>query len=37
MTVSHKDRKDVSLYFDKETGLPAKSETRLTDRHGMGN
>jgi hypothetical protein len=24
--VSHKNHKDVSLFFDKETGLPAKSE-----------
>src|SRR5262249_25464834 len=29
--LSHKDRKDVSLYFDKETGLLLKSEVRLTD------
>jgi hypothetical protein len=28
---SHKDRKDVSLYFDKENGLLLKSEVRLTD------
>ncbi len=34
VTVTHKDRKDVSLYFDKETGLPAKSEIRLTDPMG---
>jgi hypothetical protein len=35
VTVGHKDRKDVSLYFDKETGLPAKSEIRLTEPNGM--
>jgi len=34
VTVTHKDRKDVSLFFDKETGLPAKSEIRLTDPRG---
>ena len=34
VSVTHKDRKDVSLFFDKETGLPAKSEIRLTDPGG---
>jgi hypothetical protein len=29
--VSRKDRRDVDLYFDKETGLLAKSETRVKD------
>ena len=32
--VAHKDRKDVSLFFDKETGLPAKSEVHITDPSG---
>jgi hypothetical protein len=31
MLFSHKDRKDVSLFFDKENGLLLKSEVRLTD------
>jgi len=31
LLLSHKDRKDVSLYFDKENGLLLKSEVRLTD------
>jgi hypothetical protein len=34
LSVSHKDRKDVSLFFDKENGLPLKSEVRLTDPKG---
>src|SRR5947209_9536517 len=34
VTVTHKDRKDVGLYFDKETGLPVKAEVRLTDPDG---
>jgi hypothetical protein len=29
LKVEHKDYKDVSLYFDKETGLPVKSEVRI--------
>jgi hypothetical protein len=29
--VSHKGRRDVDLYFDKETGLLVKSETRVKD------
>lgn len=35
VTVTHPDRKDVSLFFDKETGLPSKSEIRVTDPRGM--
>jgi hypothetical protein len=31
LSISHKDRKDVSLFFDKKTGLPLKSEIRLAD------
>src|SRR5262249_48862121 len=34
LTVSHKERKDVSLFFDKENGLPLKSEIRLTTPNG---
>jgi hypothetical protein len=34
LSISHKDRKDVSLFFDKESGLPLKSEVRLTDPKG---
>ena len=30
-SVSHPDYKDVSLFFDKESGLPLKSEIRLTE------
>jgi hypothetical protein len=29
VSVSHKERKDVHLFFDKKTGLPLKSEIRL--------
>ena len=29
--VSRKDRKDVSMYFDKETGLLVKTKSRMTD------
>jgi len=29
--ISHNDRKDVSFYFDKENGLPIKSEVRLSE------
>jgi hypothetical protein len=32
--VAHKDYKDVKLFFDKETALPAKSEVRLADPMG---
>lgn len=34
IAIVHKDYKDASLYFDKETGLPAKSEIRLTIPNG---
>jgi outer membrane lipoprotein-sorting protein len=34
VTVAHKDRKDVRLFFDKENGLPVKSEIRLTEPSG---
>lgn len=34
LLLSHKDRKDVSLYFDKENGLLLKSEVRLNDPNG---
>jgi hypothetical protein len=30
LQISHKDHKDVSLFLDKETGLPIKSEIRVT-------
>lgn len=30
VSVAQKDFPDVSLYFDKETGLPVKSQTRIT-------
>ncbi len=30
LQISHKDHKDVNLFFDKENGLPIKSEIRLT-------
>jgi hypothetical protein len=30
-SVSHPDYKDVSLFFDKESGLPLKSEIKLTE------
>jgi len=32
--VAHKDYKDVKLFFDKETALPAKSEVLLADPMG---
>ena len=35
ISISHKDRKDVSLFFDKDNGLPIKSEVRLV--HPKGN
>ncbi len=31
VTVSHKDFKEVSLLFDKDSGLPVKSEIRLME------
>jgi hypothetical protein len=34
LSISHDDRKDASLFFDKSTGLPLKSEIRLTDPRG---
>jgi hypothetical protein len=34
LSVSHKDYKDVNVYFDKETGLPVKSEIRVIDPEG---
>jgi hypothetical protein len=34
VSISHKDRKDVSLFFDKDNGLPIKSEIRLTHPKG---
>jgi hypothetical protein len=34
LLIEHKDRKNVSLYFDKKTGLPLKSEISLTDPEG---
>src|SRR5262249_32887432 len=35
--VSRKDRRDVSLFFDKESGLLLKSEVRAKDVMGAGN
>ena len=32
--VSHKDHKDLNLYFDKETGLPAKVEMLVREEDG---
>jgi hypothetical protein len=32
--VAHKDHQEVKLFFDKETGLPLKSEVRLPDPNG---
>ena len=34
LSISHNDRKDVSLFFDKESGLPLKSEVRVADPQG---
>jgi hypothetical protein len=34
LQVSHKDRRDVNLYFDKKTGMLVKSETRSKDIMG---
>jgi hypothetical protein len=31
ISISHKDHKDVSLFFDKENGWPVKSEIRLQE------
>jgi hypothetical protein len=35
MVIARKDYRDVNLYFDKETGLPVKSEVRVTDPNGQ--
>jgi outer membrane lipoprotein-sorting protein len=35
LQVTRKGRKDVSLFFDKENGLPLKTEVRLTDPTGQ--
>lgn len=32
--ISQKDRPDVSLYFDKKTGLPLKAEVRVVEMEG---
>jgi hypothetical protein len=32
--ISQKDRPDVSIYFDKKTGLPLKAETRVVEIDG---
>jgi len=34
VTIARKDRKDVSLFFDKENGLPVKSTVQVTDPRG---
>jgi hypothetical protein len=34
LVVTHKDYKDVNLFFDKENGLPLKAEIRLTGPDG---
>jgi len=34
VSVAHKDWKDISVYFDKEDGLPVKCEIRQTDPQG---
>jgi hypothetical protein len=34
LLVAHKDHKDLNLYFDKENGLPLKSEIRMTEPGG---
>jgi hypothetical protein len=34
VSVAHKDFKDISVFFDKEDGLPVKSEIHLTDPRG---
>ena len=35
LLVNHKDHKDMSLYFDKNTGLPVKTEIRLKEPQGQ--
>jgi hypothetical protein len=32
--IVHEDHKDAGLYFDKENGLPVKTETKLSDPQG---
>jgi hypothetical protein len=34
VSVSHKDWKDISVFFDSESGLPIKCEIRMTDPRG---
>jgi outer membrane lipoprotein-sorting protein len=34
VTVARKDRKDVSLFFDKDNGLPVQSTIQVTDPRG---
>jgi hypothetical protein len=34
LSISHEGHKDVSLFFDKDKGLPIKSEIRLADPRG---
>jgi hypothetical protein len=34
LSVNHKDRPEVTVLFDKETGLPVKSQTRITGPDG---
>jgi outer membrane lipoprotein-sorting protein len=34
VSVAHKDFKDISVFFDKESGLPIKTEIHLTDPRG---
>jgi hypothetical protein len=34
INVNHKDHKDVSVFFDKETGLPVKSQSTFADPSG---
>jgi hypothetical protein len=35
ITIAHKDHQDVTLLFDKETGLPVKSQCRITEPGGQ--
>lgn len=35
LKVTHKDRRDVNLFFDKDSGLPLKSETNMTTPDNM--
>jgi hypothetical protein len=34
LSISHQERKNISLFFDKDTGLPLKSEIRVTEPKG---